>query len=107
MYLGNTRFFLCILFFNKRGIIKWWVDASFVVHDDTKSRTGLCMSLEKGIVCVASIKQKLITTSSTELELVKLSDEMTKIVWTRHLIEVQEYNDENVYVCQDKKAKFY
>ena len=26
----------------------WWVDASFGIHDDMKSHTGVIMSLEKG-----------------------------------------------------------
>ena len=56
-YLMATRFLPLILSVDEHGIIHWWIDASFAVHDDMKSRTGLCMSLGKGTVYAASTKK--------------------------------------------------
>jgi hypothetical protein len=40
-------------------IIKWWIDASFAVHEDMRSHTGGTMRLGNGSVCLSSIQQKL------------------------------------------------
>ena len=103
-YLENTRFLPLILSLNKHGIIEWWVDASFAIHDDTKSRTGLCMSLGEGTVYAVSTRQKLNTNSSTESELVGVSDGIPKMIWTRYFMEAQGYNIEDLYICQDNQS---
>ena len=64
-YLNNTRHLPLIFSTNETGIIKWWVDASFDVHDGMKSRTGMNMSMGKGTLYAVSIKKKLNTGSST------------------------------------------
>ena len=99
-----TRFLPLILSVDEHGIIHWWIDASFAVHDDMKSRTGLCMSLGKGTVYAASTNQKINTTSSTESELVGVSDGMPKMIWSRYFMEAQGYNVEDVYVYQDNQS---
>jgi hypothetical protein len=49
--------------------IRWHLDASFAVHDDTKSHTGVLMSPGKGSIQSVSCKQKINTRSSTVTEL--------------------------------------
>ena len=55
---------------NEYSIIKWWVDASFAVHEDIKSRTGINMGLGVGTINAGSMKQKINTPSSTYAQLV-------------------------------------
>ena len=50
-----------------------FIDASFAVHVDYKSHTGLCVQLG-GTIFAKSTKQKINTKSSTEAELIGLSD---------------------------------
>ena len=69
-----------ILSMNNHGISEWWVDASFAVHDDMRSRTGSMFSLGKGTIYCASTKQKIVTSSSTEAEIVGVVDDMPKIL---------------------------
>lgn len=59
-----------ILSMNEHEISQWWVDASFAVHDDMQIRTGTVFSLGKGAIYYAPTKQKIVTSSSTEAELV-------------------------------------
>eukprot|EP00978_Attheya_sp_CCMP212_P014510 scaffold37028_cov57-Attheya_sp.AAC.1 len=66
-------------------LIKWWVDASYAVHPDAKSHTGGTLSLGKGSVYSASLKQKLNTKSSMVSELVGASDMLPQAIWTRYL----------------------
>ena len=49
-------------------------DASFAVHEDMKSHNGLFITLGLGGVLIKCNKERLVTKSSTEAELVCLSD---------------------------------
>ena len=69
-YLMATIYLPLILSMNKNGISEWWVDASFAIHDDMRSRTGSVTSLGQGAIYCTSTKQKIVTSSSTEAELV-------------------------------------
>jgi hypothetical protein len=83
-YLKNTINLPLILSAHGSHVIKWWADASFGVRGDLKSQTGASMSLGKGGGGYnMSRKQKLITTSSTEADLVGADDVMPQIIWTR------------------------
>ena len=62
------------------------------------------MSLGKGTVYAVSIKKKLYTTSSTEPELVGVSDGMPKMIWTRHFMEAQAYNVHDLYFYKDNQS---
>ena len=60
-----------------------YVDASYGVHSDMKSHTGSVISLGKGVIYGKSSTQKLNTKSSTESELIGLSDSANQILWVR------------------------
>ena len=93
-----------ILMVNEHGIIEWWVDASFAVHDDMKSRSGMYMTLGAGAIHAGSVKQKINTPSSTHAELVAVSDALPKMLWCRYFMESQNYAVEDVYVYQDNQS---
>lgn len=44
-YLMTTKHLPLILAMNTNGVSEWWVDASFAIHDDMRSRTGIVLSL--------------------------------------------------------------
>ena len=62
------------------------------------------MSLGKGIIYGTSTRQKLTTKSSTEAELVGVSDVMPQVVWTRYFLEAQGYDVSDSIVYQDNKS---
>jgi hypothetical protein len=68
-----------------------YVDASFAVHRDMRSHTGAMMTLGKGPIYVSSKKQGLMTKSSTESELVGMSDVLPQVLWTRDFLCEQGY----------------
>ena len=51
-----------------------YIDASYGVHEDGKSHSALALTLGQGSILAKSSKQKLVTKSSTEAELVAESD---------------------------------
>jgi hypothetical protein len=103
-YLKGTKHLRLRLSIDSLGVIRWWVDASYNVHEDCKGQTGAMMSLGNGAQISFSRKQKLNVRSSCEGELVGLDDAMPSILWARYFIEAQGYTVEQNIVYQDNKS---
>ena len=73
-YLHSTKNLILTLRANDDGIIRWWIDASYTVHDDMKGHTGATLSLGKGSVYSGSWKQRFVARSSTKSELIGVYD---------------------------------
>jgi hypothetical protein len=86
------------------GVARWSVDASFGVHGDMRSHTGICGTLGKGTSFSGSSKQKLNTRSSTESEVVGADDAMNKVIRTRLFLEQQGYDVGKAIIEQDNKS---
>ena len=83
-----------------------WIDASFAIHNDKKSHSGYIIGLGKNgsLTFVRSSKQKLVTKSSTESELVALNDGISHVMWTRFYLESQGYFQPPTVVFQDNMS---
>ncbi len=66
-----------------------YCDASFAVHPDFKSHTGAFITVGKGPVWTKSSRQKLNSKSSTEAELIGVSDALPQLIWTRDFLQEQ------------------
>ena len=86
------------------GVVRWWIDAAYTVHEDMKGHTGATMSLGKGSPYSSSNKQKLVTRSSTECELVGVHDVLPQVLWTRNFLEAQGYKVTDTVLYQDNKS---
>ena len=81
-----------------------WVDASYAVHDNMKSHTGGAFSLGQGALMCKSTKQKLNTKSSTEAEVVGLSDYLPNVIWARMFLAEQGYELPDNVLYQDNQS---
>jgi hypothetical protein len=72
------------------GSCRAYIDASFGVHPDMRSHSGFVASLGKGAILAASSKQRLATKSSTEAELVAISDKIGHALWINNLVYEQD-----------------
>jgi hypothetical protein len=81
-----------------------WIDAAFAVHPNMRSHTGGAMSLGWGILHTKSSKQKLMTKSSTEAEVVGLSEYIPYNIWLINFLGAQGYKIEQNIVYQDNKS---
>ena len=93
-YLLATRDEGLILRIGEAGVrVRAYIDAAFGVHPATgKSQTGCCVIVgEAGPVYVKSGKQKIVTRSSTEAELVALSDCGSQGLHLRNFLGAQGY----------------
>ena len=103
-YLRSTLTMPLTLESDGSNIVKWWADASYGVHPDLKSHTGGALSLGKGVIYGTSRRQRINTNSSTEAELVGLSDVMPQILWTRYFLEAQGFTVSDCIVYQDNQS---
>jgi len=81
-----------------------WVDASFGVHMDKKSHTGVCSTLGLGMWHSKSTAQKLNTTSSTEAELVGVAKGIRQSLWAANFLTLQGYPRQPVRIYQDNMS---
>jgi len=86
------------------NVYKWWADASYGVHPDMRSHTGGVLSLGRGAVYATSTRQKIGTKSSTEAELIGVSDVLSQVIWTRYFMEAQGYHVKDTIVYQDNQS---
>ena len=84
--------------------IKAYVDASYGVHADGKSHTGCIITLGEGPIFVRSAKQKLVSKSSTDAELIALSDSTGQVIWTREFLQFQGYDVGPAMIYQDNMS---
>jgi hypothetical protein len=81
-----------------------FVDASYGEHVDGKSHTGVAITLGAGVFLAKSSKQKIVTKSSTEAELVAITDSLGDLLFVRNLLLSQGYDVPPLCLFQDNKS---
>ena len=103
-YLQGTKDLSLTLCANNDGIIHWWVDVSYAVHEDMKGHTGAMLSHGKGTTYCGPWKQKLVAHSSTESELIGVYDVLPQVLWTKQLFKEQGWLDSKTVLYQDNTS---
>lgn len=89
MYLNSTADLIMRLSSNDNFQVHCYVDASHANHKDFKSHSGCVITMGTGAVHCKSSKQSLVTKSSTEAELVAISDCVSIGLWARNFLQEQ------------------
>ena len=89
---------------SNEGIVRWWIDASYAVHEDMKGHTRATLSLGKGAIYSGSWKQRLVSRSSTESELIGVYDVLPQVLRTKQFLEEQGHLDTTTVVYQDNTS---
>ena len=84
--------------------IECYVDAAFAIHSDGKSHTGVVLKVFGDTVLVKSSKQKIITTNSTESELVGISDKVLLAIKCYEFLKSQGLDVPTPEVLQDNTS---
>ena len=104
-YLNKTRDLVMILCPSCINEVEVYVDASYGTHPDGKSHTGRVVSLGRGAaVASVSTKQKIVTKSSTESELVGLSDSVSDGISAAEFLRSLGYEVKPVVFNQDNMS---
>ena len=80
------------------------IDASFAVHSDYKSHTGICISLGVGIFYAKSTAQKINTTSSCQAEMVAHAKGLQQSIFSAYFLAGQGYPMPQIIVNQDNQS---
>ena len=81
-----------------------WVDAAYAVHPNMRSHTGRTMSFGIGTIHARSSKQKLNTKSSTEAEVVGLSEYLPYNLWFINFLTAQGFIVKRNVIHQDNQS---
>ena len=81
--------------------IRTYIDASFAVHSDYKSHTGICISLGVGIYYSKSTAQKINNTSSCQAEMMALAKGLLLSVFSAFFLAGEGYSIPQIIVKQD------
>ena len=103
-YLNGTQDLGLTLQPDKDLAVWSYVDASYAVHSDMKSQTGVAVSLGTGVTYAKSTTQQLNAKSSTEAELYALTDGSCHVIWVRDYLIGQGYNIGALPVFQDNQS---
>jgi hypothetical protein len=104
MYLNATINLGIVLEPTKSLRVLAYIDAAFAVHKDFKSHTGGFISLGLGPVFARSQKQKLVSKSSTEAEIIAVSDIASQVLWTQQFMNEQDVELEAATIFQDNRS---
>ena len=82
-----------------------FADAAYGVHPDARSQTGMFISAGRGPLIWKATKQKCVTKSSCEAEIIALSDIVSLTIWVRDLLKsMGMHNGQPVKIYEDNKA---
>ena len=81
-----------------------WVDASYAIHGNMRGHTGGCMSMGTGTLHCKASKQKLNAKSSTETEIIGVSEYIPYNVWYINFMEAQGYHIKYNILYQDNQS---
>jgi len=84
--------------------VHMFADSSFGVHPDAKSHTGIFLSLGLGPILCKSVKQRIVTKSSTEAELVALSDATSLAMFQMLFMQSLGFDLKPVLMHQDNMS---
>jgi hypothetical protein len=90
---------------NSEFDVSAYIDAAYAVHTTSgRSHTGCTITLGRGPVHVKSSKQKTVTKSSTEAELMGLSDMAGQAIHLRNFVIAQGYTLGPAILYQDNMS---
>ena len=83
-----------------------FVDAAYGTHFDMKSHTGCIIQIGNagGPAYCKSVKQTIVSKSSTEAELIAASDMSSQIIWLRNFMQAQGHKMEPAILLQDNMS---
>ena len=81
-----------------------WIDASHAIHDDMRGHIGSCMSTGVGIVHGKASKQKMNTKSTTESEIVGVSEYVPYKIHMLNILSGQGYDLTKKVLYQDNES---
>jgi histone deacetylase 1/2 len=103
-YLKGTYQLGIVLEAEEGPLVKAYIDASYGVHSDCRSHSGMVITMGGAPIDTKSVKQRINTKSSAEAELIALSDMASRAIWCREFLLAQGYAIAPARVFQDNMS---
>ena len=103
-YLNATRDLCLTIELDKQINVLAYIDCSHGVHANGRGHSGSVITLGKGAVHASSAKQKLVSKSSTETELIGLTDKSSQVIWSRNFLIEQGHPVPPATIFQDNMS---
>jgi hypothetical protein len=103
-YLFGTKGLAIYLQADDCECVKGYYDASYGVHSDMKSHTGACTTLGKGSIFITSSKQTIVAKSSTEAEMIAVSDHAGELIAQNEFYIRQCKSNKPAILFQDNQS---
>jgi hypothetical protein len=103
-YVESTRYLTLRLRCYLPPKISTFIDASFAVHPNMRSYSGVCATMGVGAFYSKSTAQKLNTTSSCHSEAVALAKCLQQSLFSQYVIEGQGYPTTRITIFQDNQS---
>jgi hypothetical protein len=88
-----------------KPVVRAYIDAAYALHSDSKSHTGVIIFVGHAIVYVSSKKQKCMSKSLTEVELIGLKDNLGLVELFKEFVDyVTGEETKTPIVYQDCKS---
>jgi hypothetical protein len=102
-YLHKTK--SDVLTFSKSNLkLSGWADASYLHSEDLRGQSGYIIKLGDNTIIAESQRQKTISQSSTEAELISLSACVNWMRWARNFMNELGFKQENIPIYQDNQS---
>jgi len=85
-------------------VMEAFIDASYGVHHDSKSHSGMIITMGHGTILAASTKQKCVSKSSTEAELIAVTDFIGQAIDTKNVAQEIIGEEVKLIVYQDNES---
>ena len=102
-YLNGTKD-LGLVFTKASTNLRAYADAAHLVHPDCRGHSGAVILMGKNIIHCESKKQKLVSQSSTEAELVSLNSCLNGVLWLRNLMNELGFEQVKTKIYQDNMS---
>jgi hypothetical protein len=104
-YLSGTQEATLILRATRKPVVTAYVDAAYAIHNDSKSHSGVIIYVGQTLAYVSSRKQKCMSKSPTEAELIALTDNVGLVELFKEFVEfLTMQNIETPIVYEDCNA---
>ena len=88
--------------------LKIFADASYGIHHDGRSHSGIVINIGKDPIFVRSVKQQCVSLSSTEAEIIALVDALSYLEWIERIFkELRIVHTGPVEVFQDNQSAIH
>ena len=103
-YLQGTKAIKRIIGTEELHYIQTWINTSYAVHRDMRGHLGAIVSMGKGTLMHSCAKQKINTKSSTESEIVGVSDFLPCTIWASYFLKAQGHKLRRNIFYQDNTS---